>query len=79
MRQQNKPGTRKERSRQKNEAKRNSKTFIGKCSNCGDRDVTVTPFRSSQLCVNKCLTGAISRLGGPQAVSAEQPITVSEA
>jgi hypothetical protein len=78
MRQQVKPGTRKARTQEKNQAKRNSKTFVGKCSNCGDRDVTVTPFRNGQLCVNKCLTGAIARLGGPQAVSAEQPITVAE-
>lgn len=77
MRQQNKPGTRKARTLQKNEARRNAKTFIGTCSNCGDKRVTVTPFRSSQLCVNKCLSGAIARLGGGVQTPAGEAVTVA--
>jgi hypothetical protein len=74
MRQQRKPGTRKERQHEQGQAGRNVKTFVGGCSQCGDKQVKVARFRGGQLCVGKCLSAAISRLGGATQMPADQVI-----
>jgi len=79
MRQKIKPGSQKERLRQKNQKKRNDEPRIGKCSSCGDKPVTIARFRGSQLCINKCLKRAIVRLGGVVPTApADQTIAVGE-
>ena len=74
MRQQNKPGTRKERLREAKQAKRSAQTFTGTCSKCGDKKVTVTKFKSGQICVSKCLATTVARLSGATPVTADQAI-----
>jgi len=78
MRQKIKYVSRKEKDRQKTQARKSARTFIGTCSKCRDKKVTVTKFRGSQLCIGKCLTGAITRLGGGvmPPVPADQAIVV---
>ncbi len=78
MWQKNQRVSRKEANREKAQAKRNSKPFIGTCSNCRDKRVLVTRFRNGQLCLSKCLTGAISKLGGVVPPPADKVITAGE-
>jgi transcription elongation factor Elf1 len=71
---QEKKASRKTRRREKNQAKRNAEPFIGTCSSCGDKEVSVTKFKSAQICVKKCLVKAIGHLSTGTQVSPDQVI-----
>jgi hypothetical protein len=76
MKQQNKPGTRKERLREEAQAKRNSVPFKGSCSNCFAKGIMVVRFKSSQICLNKCLPGALAKVSAMTGAPAAPPIRV---